>query len=104
MGEDVYTMVMDSLVIAGRTFTSRLIVGTGKYKDGPETQAALAAAGGTTDQSISIIDSALLKTPVDREGIKSAIIVARDSIHAAHSALKDAFKAFAEVSITTDSH
>lgn len=45
MGEDVYTMVMDSLVIAGRTFTSRLIVGTGKYKDGPETQAALAASG-----------------------------------------------------------
>ena len=25
---------MDPLVIAGRTFTSRLIVGTGKYKNG----------------------------------------------------------------------
>lgn len=36
---------MDSFVIAGRTFTSRLIVGTGKYKDGPETAAALAASG-----------------------------------------------------------
>ena len=36
---------MDPLVIAGREFTSRLIVGTGKYKDGPETQEAIAASG-----------------------------------------------------------
>ena len=36
---------MDSFVIAGKAFTSRLIVGTGKYKDGPETAAALAASG-----------------------------------------------------------
>jgi thiazole synthase len=35
----------DSLVIAGRTFSSRLIVGTGKYKDGAETRAAIEAAG-----------------------------------------------------------
>src|SRR5476651_2517717 len=35
----------DELVIAGREFTSRLIVGTGKYKDGAETAAALAASG-----------------------------------------------------------
>src|ERR1700744_4715304 len=35
---------MDELVIAGRTFRSRLIVGTGKYKDGPETAAALEAS------------------------------------------------------------
>src|SRR5512142_2467277 len=36
---------MDSLVIAGRAFSSRLIVGTGKYKDGCQTAAALAASG-----------------------------------------------------------
>ena len=36
---------MDTLTIAGRTFTSRLIVGTGKYKDGPQTAAAIAASG-----------------------------------------------------------
>ena len=36
--------VMDDLVIAGRRFTSRLIVGTGKYKDGPETKAAIEAS------------------------------------------------------------
>jgi thiazole synthase len=35
----------DSLVIAGRSFRSRLIVGTGKYKDGPETAAACEASG-----------------------------------------------------------
>jgi thiazole synthase len=36
---------MDLLTIAGRTFTSRLIVGTGKYQDGPQTAAAIAASG-----------------------------------------------------------
>ena len=36
---------MQPLVIAGRAFQSRLIVGTGKYKDGPETQAAIEASG-----------------------------------------------------------
>ncbi|ADW69430.1 thiazole synthase [Granulicella tundricola] len=36
---------MEPLVIAGRTFTSRLIVGTGKYKDGAETRSAIEASG-----------------------------------------------------------
>ena len=36
---------MDSLIIAGRQFRSRLIVGTGKYKSGEETAQALAASG-----------------------------------------------------------
>jgi len=36
---------MDSLVIAGRTFRSRLIVGTGKYKSGDQTARAIAASG-----------------------------------------------------------
>jgi thiazole synthase len=36
---------MDSLVIAGKSFQSRLIVGTGKYKDGAQTRAALEASG-----------------------------------------------------------
>lgn len=40
-----YNSYMDSLVIAGKAFKSRLIVGTGKYKDGPETASALAASG-----------------------------------------------------------
>jgi thiazole synthase len=36
---------MDSLIIAGKAFRSRLIVGTGKYKSAAETARALAASG-----------------------------------------------------------
>ncbi len=35
----------DSLVIAGRSYASRLLVGTGKYKDFTETRAAIDASG-----------------------------------------------------------
>jgi thiazole synthase len=35
----------DTLSIAGRTFTSRLLVGTGKYKDMTETREAIDASG-----------------------------------------------------------
>jgi thiazole synthase len=35
----------DTFTVAGRTFSSRLLVGTGKYKDHAETQAAIAASG-----------------------------------------------------------
>ena len=34
-----------SLTIAGRTYRSRLLVGTGKYKDFAETRAAIDASG-----------------------------------------------------------
>jgi thiazole synthase len=36
---------MEPFVIAGRQFTSRLIVGTGKYKSGEETAVAIEASG-----------------------------------------------------------
>jgi thiazole synthase len=36
---------MDRLIIAGREFRSRLVVGTGKYKSGQETACALEASG-----------------------------------------------------------
>jgi thiazole synthase len=36
---------MDSLVIAGKTYTSRLLVGTGKYKDFAQTREAIEASG-----------------------------------------------------------
>jgi thiazole synthase len=36
---------MDPLVIAGREFRSRLIVGTGKYRSGEETARAISASG-----------------------------------------------------------
>ena len=35
----------DTFQVAGRTFSSRLLVGTGKYKDFEETAAAIAASG-----------------------------------------------------------
>jgi thiazole synthase len=38
-------MQQTPLTIAGKTFTSRLIVGTGKYKDGRETAIAIEASG-----------------------------------------------------------
>jgi thiazole synthase len=38
-------MVQDPLVLAGRSFASRLIVGTGKYKDVAETERAIDASG-----------------------------------------------------------
>ncbi len=37
--------MQDALVIAGRSFESRLIVGTGKYKDVGETERAIVASG-----------------------------------------------------------
>jgi len=36
---------MDNLTIAGKAYTSRLLVGTGKYKDFNETRAAVEASG-----------------------------------------------------------
>src|SRR2546428_7088594 len=35
----------DPLVIAGKTYSSRLLVGTGKYRDFAETRAAVEASG-----------------------------------------------------------
>jgi thiazole synthase len=40
-----FSQKTDELVIAGKTFSSRLIVGTGKYKDGAETRAAIDTSG-----------------------------------------------------------
>ena len=45
-GADVaVATVEDPFVVAGRTFTSRLLVGTGKYKDFEETARAIEASG-----------------------------------------------------------
>src|SRR5437763_16889291 len=46
IGRRMFTIsFMDELIIAGKAFTSRLIVGTGKYKSGQETARAIAASG-----------------------------------------------------------
>src|SRR5438046_8532687 len=38
-------MAADKLVVAGKTYASRLLVGTGKYRDFDETRAAIVASG-----------------------------------------------------------
>lgn len=53
---------MNPLVIAGRAFQSRLIVGTGKYKDGAETQAAIEASGA------EMVTVAVRRVNLDRTG------------------------------------
>lgn len=44
-GDHAGTIADDSWTVAGRTFRSRLIVGTGKYKDFAQNAAAVAASG-----------------------------------------------------------
>ncbi|MDF0541740.1 sulfur carrier protein ThiS [Sphingobium sp. H39-3-25] len=44
-GDHVATLADDSWTVAGQTFRSRLIVGTGKYKDFAQNAAALEASG-----------------------------------------------------------
>ena len=44
-GGDHATPAVDTWTVAGRTFTSRLIVGTGKYKSFEQNAAAVAASG-----------------------------------------------------------
>ncbi|MBK7766286.1 MAG: thiazole synthase [Sulfuritalea sp.] len=54
-------MNSDSLVIAGRTYHSRLLVGTGKYRDFAQTRAAIEASGA------EIITVAIRRTNIGQE-------------------------------------
>ena len=54
-------MTTDNLVIAGKTYSSRLLVGTGKYKDFAETRAAIDASGA------EIITVAIRRTNIGQE-------------------------------------
>ncbi|MFZ5510006.1 MAG: thiazole synthase [Pseudomonadota bacterium] len=54
-------MNQDPLVIAGKTYRSRLLVGTGKYKDFAETRAAVEASGA------EIITVAIRRTNIGQE-------------------------------------
>ncbi len=51
----------DSLIIAGKTYASRLLVGTGKYKDFEQTRAAVDASGA------QIITVAIRRTNIGQE-------------------------------------
>jgi thiazole synthase len=54
-------MTQDTLVIAGKAYSSRLLVGTGKYKDFAETKAAVDASGA------QIITVAIRRTNIGQE-------------------------------------
>jgi thiazole synthase len=54
-------MTTDSLVIAGKSYSSRLLVGTGKYQDFAETRAAVEASGA------QIITVAIRRTNIGQE-------------------------------------
>jgi len=58
----------DPLVIADRTFSSRLLVGTGKYRDMEETRAAIEASGA------EIITIAVRRTNIGQNGDEPNIL------------------------------
>ncbi len=53
--------MQDSLIIAGKAYTSRLLVGTGKYKDFAQTRAAIEASGA------EIVTVAIRRTNIGQE-------------------------------------
>lgn len=55
-------MQKDKLIIAGKEFSSRLLVGTGKYKDFSETKLAIEASGA------EIVTVALRRVNVEKKG------------------------------------
>ena len=62
--------VDDPLVIAGRTYRSRLLVGTGKYRDFGETRDAVVASGA------EIVTVAIRRTNIGRSGKFPTILLA----------------------------
>ena len=58
----------DSLVIADRTFRSRLLVGTGKYKDMEETRAAIEAS------AAEVVTIAVRRTNIGQNGDEPNIL------------------------------
>lgn len=61
-------MPQDSLLIAGKAYTSRLLVGTGKYKDFAQTRAALDASGA------QIVTVAIRRTNIGQEPGQPSIL------------------------------
>jgi len=62
------TQTNDSLVIAGREFQSRLLVGTGKYADLEQTQAAVEASGA------EIITVAVRRTNLGQQADEASLL------------------------------
>jgi thiazole synthase len=60
--------MMDSLQIAGKTFGSRLLVGTGKYKDLDETRRAVEASGA------EIVTVAIRRTNIGQDASQPSLL------------------------------
>jgi len=61
---------MDSLVIAGKTYASRLLIGTGKYKDFDETRRAVEASGA------QIVTVAIRRTNIGQSANEPSLLAA----------------------------
>ncbi|UJP04920.1 MAG: thiazole synthase [Nitrosomonas sp.] len=61
---------MNNLIIAGKTYSSRLLVGTGKYKDFNETRAAVEASGA------EIITVAIRRTNIGQHANEPSLLEA----------------------------
>jgi thiazole synthase len=59
---------VDPLVIAGKTYTSRLLIGTGKYKDFEETRRAVAASGA------EIVTVAIRRTNIGQNANEASLL------------------------------
>ncbi len=59
---------MDHLVIAGKTYSSRLLVGTGKYKDFEETRRAVEASGA------EIVTVAIRRTNIGQDASQPSLL------------------------------
>jgi thiazole synthase len=59
---------MDNLIIAGKAYTSRLLVGTGKYKNFAETRAAIEASGA------QIVTVAIRRTNIGQNPNESSLL------------------------------
>jgi len=59
---------MDQLVIAGKPYSSRLLVGTGKYKDFDETRRAVEASGA------EIVTVAIRRTNIGQDASQPSLL------------------------------
>jgi len=69
---------LDPLVIAGKSYSSRLLVGTGKYKDFAETRAAVEASGA------QIVTVAIRRTNIGQNPNEPSLLDALDPKLANH--------------------
>ena len=86
---------MEPLVIAGKAFQSRLIVGTGKYRNGPETQAAIEASGA------EMVTVAVRRVNLDRTQ-ESGCYTADEAIRAARLAREVGLSDWVKIEVIGD--